>query len=1687
MNDKNNFENLNNQPSPESAEKTPEQLLEKLEPLLDGLSQVEEAIEDRGLEYIDNQPDKKSKSAVKMQQIIETLQKESLVLLKKISKELASYPRAVADTFRDNYINNSAARKNRKFSKNDFSNQEKSSTNQTDEEASADWIKSNKIFEANLREAKGLITMMNSQNWGNSAKADAAFLSSQRLLETLINQANFLYRNAEISRLLEILEKNSTTVLSPISHLDKIIETQCTHFTVAGGIPSYYNIEYDNPTDQKIKEVFSDDPFLILNYLKNAPDSVRNLRSGLLLGQLDVLMEKYPSPGVWPVFIGQAFKRAININPEKYLNDPDKRAYLFSVFKNSFAKGETREFGDLYRFYDEFQGVDKQEREELIDRMRHTNEEDIKLSMLPLTPAEIKKLAPENPGLQFFFHKELGLTADERLVILQEQIQKTTTSRAYCFLVRLASSFSDCLAGLDSAKVEESLNKLIAITSRGSQLEDLQELLILFEKNNIPAQYRDSLISAYAGNFNNPGVLLDVMNKNIDASGAARWVQKQPGLADKLEPAFYRTAKFDDLRHFFFQVLDGRPAADMDLLTKTYAEQIAFLPAQDFIDLFLVSKKIDKRYAPLFILKTSSLRDQLTEALNVGSITQDDYDWTAQEFFKLGSAETANKFLNDCFAPGKMSPESRLEALESYGVSRAHRDPSILEAINSNFLKFEEKKVLAASFFNEFVKYKENYLYILQDIRAFRTFEIFFTPEERKEYFKKIVADPEPAVIIRLLLDYFNDAQRERIITANIAPEDWQQFFAAALNTEDLGVEEIFLANINSLSAGERELFSKRITSRDNILVPRGAKEDNSSSSAFLSRLLNNLQEDASDQDNSQSLSRELLAKIFSGPNLSASVLNSLIDRSDKLKIAGQDVFDEYIDQCAQADGGVYTLRILDHLGRLDLDILSAEQIKTLSYKFLREKGMSFEVYGLYFNSDPERPIFYLDQAGMDLALQKAVIGDGNDQIKFLRLQREARGRGLVACSPEQEQQTILGIMSYNSSWVSARELFDFDNEMFLNGARELITRNKASRELVKSILTSGIEISGSLAPEIIAHSFGDRLEFFLPYLCQAYGQDPKLREQIKDQVKGVEGSDAKTRLNTILLQEDFLSPAELKALYDEVRERKSPREQVLANAEIFGSFVTANKMEEISAFIEGEDREAEAAVKNISEFVARYPLQSKGRTIAVMLFAREYLPELGVGEIIKRVGRSLNKYEKILADFEYNNIPAGLQASIGMEYEITDSTASGYKELTEGNLATDISRLSAAAHIGSGNDAVHEIATRPATNPYLLLLEMKLLNDIEYVDFNFDRSPLYQKGSRGYHLTIGGESGLNVNANTFFIQNALLAASWGGVHAGELGKKTSGGRGVTLRQRDASQTHNVKIFEKTTPSVELRSLSIDKMESFQRSVLSAYNSAIAIQALEKYTALSSYQLPEVFGESKNAEEFFLKLSEEVHGLMPETFGESKAKIETASAEVKEIIYSWAKLVTDVQKAVEYHNNEFLSGETYGYLDKEIWVDTQSFGGEYNQKRFEEVVSSIDPTLSVEEYTNTTKIKFNDLFASFSKELADSFTKINNLYLKPTTKSREQGKDGTKEQNIFAGDQANAIAMLRTTKMNNETLEGRNDRVYLEGTIFDTVGDKRQGYYYIQGASEKMLTHAVQIALLEFNRSMEKILHKRAA
>ena len=79
-----------------------------------------------------------------------------------------------------------------------------------------------------------------------------------------------------------------------------------------------------------------------------------------------------------------------------------------------------------------------------------------------------------------------------------------------------------------------------------------------------------------------------------------------------------------------------------------------------------------------------------------------------------------------------------------------------------------------------------------------------------------------------------------------------------------------------------------------------------------------------------------------------------------------------------------------------------------------------------------------------------------------------------------------------------------------------------------------------------------------------------------------------------------------------------------------------------------------------------------------------------------------------------------------------------------------------------------------------------------------------------------------------------------------------------------------------------------------------------------------------------------------------------------------------------------------------------------------------------------------------------------------------------------KNSNENGGDEVNAISSLDTTKI-GQVIEESDPKAKYK-SFFDTKGKNREGYYYTQGGSERMLIHKMQTRLLEFDASIKKII-----
>ncbi len=1409
-----------------------------------------------------------------------------------------------------------------------------------------------------------------------------------------------------------------------------------------------------------------------LNYEKiNVPEEVEKRLDSLAVASPD--WKFLPSSEICSLLLEFTYNF-----PDKVMADSRRVNFLFQIWLNRL-QGHPSQWETAWLvpiFVDRIKSCSNEEKEWILNNLNisYTGcDMEWVIDLLPIGKKDLKNIKKKKglsdaDLLNLKTDKILGEDVSEKqLDLLKERAASFAAEDEVVFLSQLIVNYPDQRLGVDEDGLAEVLDKLLERNKERFNINTLHSLTELMRRHNWPASLKQKVFQA---NKVGSGRLNAIFSEE---EARYAWVKEDPLLFKQLQLDFHHHGGANELRHYFYEVLEGRKQSDnLDDLIISYSRSQSSFEFEEIKSLFLEGK-IDRKYINYYLQKISN--EVILSGLRNNLISRDDEFWLLEMAVRHGQAESADFVLERLFEVGEISnPDKRRELIASLadntlneinGIKDRDRyDYSdkveglvrqVLGDGSKDFLSPEEASFLGRRMIEGALSLKQSEDATIIALKyPNKIKELFPNEVERKEYlvklFDKLVISGEGGHNRRyhkVLSVYFSDPELVSVLDSGYRSFLEDNIFRLSITPYFTNLLNL----IDEMNEGQKQKF---VTAFNNDFKLALVNDQ-----SVLATALTNSTVFFKNRD----ICQQMCIKVLNDPALKSNAASIFFN---------QDIIFSSQEMRQAFFGNLKNWPVLDGVKILESmhqakdsassHSLTKEEVETISQSVMSRSGLSPRFWRGYLNSNPEDPSFYLNEEIFQTGLEN-IGGDcfkekGQAIADFLKSLAESEftiGEDKIrdimdgALKWNLNAERIAAFYQYNPKLTEEVLVMDLDNRLY---------------EAVKADINYSQEFNYKLLNNLERNKFSDKRSSALLEYFKKNGNSEMIAETKR---RGLDSDDKEKGFSfkKILLQHDLLDAREAKEMYQQATSdsKENPRSQILNSIDIIGSMLSnRGNIDRLGSFLDKPRPEDIENLREISEFIGRYEKENKGRTVVVMLFAREYLPDRPLEDVISRVSHSLRKYEDILQKNSYKNIPEGFHASVGMEYEITSSTAEGYQELTSrDSLKSDIAKISEAARIGSGRDAVHEIATKPTDNPYLMLLEMKLLDDIEYVDLNFSRSEKYRKGARGFHLTIGGEKGLEVSQETNFLQNTIIAASWAGVQAGETGHKVNGGRGVSLRGRSADDSNNIAFFEKKTSSVELRSFSIDKQETLQRAVTTAFNGAVAIQAFRECFPRGSSQALE-WSETEEGK----KIIEE--------------NLANKDEKVAALARLWLELIKKVSMASQQHNEAFLSNENFGYLDdNESWVDAADFGGEYNRQRFESVIASLDPTLSVEEYVNSTKIQQDELFKSFSKELSDKLIKINNLYLKPGTVSRESEEKAAK---VFKGDNANAASMLKVTKLNNSDLEDYDDDL-LESTVFDTAGERRKGYYCLQGASERMFTHAVQRALLDFNAKVEALLN----
>ena len=493
-----------------------------------------------------------------------------------------------------------------------------------------------------------------------------------------------------------------------------------------------------------------------------------------------------------------------------------------------------------------------------------------------------------------------------------------------------------------------------------------------------------------------------------------------------------------------------------------------------------------------------------------------------------------------------------------------------------------------------------------------------------------------------------------------------------------------------------------------------------------------------------------------------------------------------------------------------------------------------------------------------------------------------------------------------------------------------------------------------------------------------------------------------------------------------------------------------------------------------------------------------------------------LEKYKPIIDT--YKNV--AVKTSIWIEYEVWIEVASWYKNLTWNNYIYDIETLSEYSWIAKWLDAVHEIATKPTDNPYLVLLEMQLLQDLDFIDLNFKKDD-YSKWSRWLHINLWWEYWIKLDRDVYFIQNILLASNiwarniwdlmtheWNLYDKNEILNKRKANwiKDITdIRLdiindfeviRDRGSNVDVLFWIEKTAAVEYRMLNIINSENFERLILSIFNLNMAKQGFnnkweasdiwKEYIKLKNDIRKIIINHNKNfkSDELIDEQEEKkiwkIFTLFNSTWPVIKI-FKNSWIDIKYLKELVEKKIENKEKFIEILKNDWkIKDQTDRQINILFLRYKKSIKPNFEKLKSEDskMYSNLEKYLNwnIEEtdrriinkkrfddvikwdlnYLKDIKINSKDFFEAITPQLFSKLIKINNLFVKKDSTNASNVLDVTRELN---GD---LISDSRLTQM----------------TIFDRLDnwvETRKGYNIIQWASEKMITQAIQKRILEFN------------
>jgi len=118
-------------------------------------------------------------------------------------------------------------------------------------------------------------------------------------------------------------------------------------------------------------------------------------------------------------------------------------------------------------------------------------------------------------------------------------------------------------------------------------------------------------------------------------------------------------------------------------------------------------------------------------------------------------------------------------------------------------------------------------------------------------------------------------------------------------------------------------------------------------------------------------------------------------------------------------------------------------------------------------------------------------------------------------------------------------------------------------------------------------------------------------------------------------------------------QERANQREQQKEAGKIVGYLLKDGRYDVLEQMGERDHEtleETKKALATIKDFVGKYRISDKGRTLSVLTLMNECQEADSFSKILQKTAEKLHGYDRILEQVSPHSMPDGLRASIGME-----------------------------------------------------------------------------------------------------------------------------------------------------------------------------------------------------------------------------------------------------------------------------------------------------------------------------------------------------------------------------------------------------------------------------------------------------